>query len=188
MFVSSSIKVYCSAVCREITGTTRYLRRTQLDYRSLDPDVQYAVEVRLAMIAGGGYDQRSRQVTLKQLAEVIEWFGGLCALCGDFGADIDHIAGPSSDPSNLQLLCRSCHQMKTAARARAECRHPLQPSDALNWDWARWGELPLEDPDAIAAWREVVRRDFSKAGVPPAVERQRGAFQDRCEDIENHGR
>jgi 5-methylcytosine-specific restriction endonuclease McrA len=186
MLATSSIKVYCSAICREITGTTRYMRRTQLDGRSRDPDVHYAVQVRLAMIAGGGYDQYSRRLTPRQRAEVFERFGGRCAPCGDRGTEIDHIAGPSSDPSNLQLLCWSCHQAKTSAGfvpashdvildvfapilARADCRHPFQPSDALNWDRARWGVLPLEDPDAIAKWREVVRRDFHKGGEAPPV-------------------
>jgi hypothetical protein len=39
----------------------------------------------------------------------------VCVSCGAPGEEIDHIDGPSSDPGNLQLLCKDCHHAKTDA-------------------------------------------------------------------------
>ena len=42
-------------------------------------------------------------------------YKGRCAICGRPGSDIDHVLGSDNDISNLQLLCRECHNKKTVA-------------------------------------------------------------------------
>lgn len=50
-----------------------------------------------------------------------------CQKCGTFGHEVDHITpvsqGGTNDDANLQVLCATCHMVKTqteAAQARAQ--------------------------------------------------------------------
>jgi 5-methylcytosine-specific restriction protein A len=54
--------------------------------------------------------------------QVIKRDQGQCAWCGGAYAEVDHIVpvalgGPEHDPDNMQLLCRICHDAKSAAEA-----------------------------------------------------------------------
>ncbi len=67
-------------------------------------------------------------------AYVIERDGGRCQDCGAEGARqvahiVDRRAGGSDDPSNLRLLCDSCHSRETA-RETGFGRPPADPSSA----------------------------------------------------------
>ena len=63
-------------------------------------------------------------LTPKARAELVLKQGGLCAKCGEKprACEYDHIvelwAGGTSDPSNWQALCRSCHKGKSGEQAK----------------------------------------------------------------------
>jgi hypothetical protein len=58
-------------------------------------------------------------------AQVWQRNAGACRLCGQPGAEIDHIRDDSPDLDNLQLLCADCHHAKTAER--------MVPASAEQW-------------------------------------------------------
>jgi hypothetical protein len=68
---------------------------------------------------GRVYDKTARYLSDAQKAAIRERDHGRCVSCGKSGVEIDHIAGSSDDPSNLQLLCMDCHHAKTRANMRA---------------------------------------------------------------------
>ncbi len=105
--------LFCHDLCRQVAGTVRYLRAVYRDGRILEPDVNYAVSIRLAHLQSGGYDERSRRLPANVRVEVMTRDKGLCVKCGAPGVEIDHIEGPSGVLDNLQLLCTNCHRGKT---------------------------------------------------------------------------
>lgn len=106
--------LYCSTWCQEIAAHVRYLRRVFRDGRFQDPDVQLAIRTKNAFLLIGGYRSLGRHLTSQVRAQIRLRDGGLCQLCGKPGVEVDHIAGNSNDPANLQLLCLDCHHAKTA--------------------------------------------------------------------------
>ena len=106
-------RLYCSLACEQEAELVRYVRRCALDGRIEQADVQLAVQIRMAHIMAGGYDKKSRALSRETKVEVLQRSQGKCELCGKEGHDIDHIDGPSGDLSNLQFLCKDCHNQKT---------------------------------------------------------------------------
>lgn len=106
-------KLYCSLACEQEAELVRYVRRCVSDERIKQQDVQDAINNRLAHIMSGGYDKASRKLSPEIRENVLRRSKGKCALCGKDGDDIDHIDGASCDLSNLQLLCKDCHNQKT---------------------------------------------------------------------------
>lgn len=103
----------------------------------------------------GGYAETERTLPKIERDEVWRRFNGKCAECGAAGEEIDHIKDSSSDPRNLQLLCRRCHRLKTESSmvpaaddlivrvrqpilGRLTMEPPLQPSDSKEWDYRYW--------------------------------------------------
>ncbi|MFV2031538.1 MAG: HNH endonuclease, partial [Gammaproteobacteria bacterium] len=83
------------------------------DGRIDQPDVQEAIQIKLAHIANGGYDEKERHIPSELRTKVIEFYGVKCNSCGQPGTDIGHINEPNNELDNLQLLCRNCHNNKT---------------------------------------------------------------------------
>ena len=106
-------KLYCSLACEQEAELVRYVRRCLSDGRIEQKDVQVAIDIRLAHIMAGGYEKESRSLSREIRENVLRRSKGKCELCGKDGCDIDHIDGASSDLSNLQLLCKDCHNQKT---------------------------------------------------------------------------
>ncbi|WP_353649587.1 HNH endonuclease signature motif containing protein [Nakamurella sp. A5-74] len=80
--------------------------------------MQFAISTKLAFLLAGGYNENGRRLSA-DLRELIRSRDALkCVQCGEPGDEIDHILGDSNDPSNLQLLCVSCHRTKTAERMK----------------------------------------------------------------------
>lgn len=114
----------------QVASFVRYARRIVRDpIRSVDPDVKEAIQVRQAILIGGGYPERARHLTDEQRAAIIERDDGKCVRCGEPANQIDHIAGSSNDPSNLQLLCFRCHNAKT--------RQAFVPASPEQITWAK---------------------------------------------------
>lgn len=105
--------LFCSLLCQDTANTIRYWRKTSRNGKfEADPDVRYAISIRLAHMLAGGYNSEARRIPLDVRALVIER-DRVCVKCGSPGEEIDHIDGDSSDPDNLQLLCKNCHHAKT---------------------------------------------------------------------------
>jgi HNH endonuclease len=165
---------YCKAVAEFVRNSRKWIREPA---RQSDPQHLYALQVRLAMLnsahlgRGSVYDEKARRLSPAQKAAIRERDGDTCVLCGQPGAEIDHIEGSSDDPANLQLLCRDCHHAKTgesikpitgaADRSalaafhaelgrRVDAPEPLRACDneqAWSTAWRRWPDLP---PGALA--------------------------------------
>ncbi len=106
-------RLYCSIACEQEAELVRYMRRCKADGRIEQEDVQIAIQTRFAHIAAGGYDKKARKLSAQQRSAVVSQSEGLCVRCGKPGVEVDHIAGPSDAPANLQLLCKECHERKT---------------------------------------------------------------------------
>jgi 5-methylcytosine-specific restriction endonuclease McrA len=95
-------------------NTVRYWRKTSRNGQfQADPEVRYAISIRLAHMLAGGYNSDARRFPLDVRALAIER-DRVCVQCGGPGEEIDHIEGDSSNPGNLHLLCKTCHHAKTA--------------------------------------------------------------------------
>ena len=105
--------LYCGEWCGQTAKHIRYWRRIVQDGRINDPDVQLALQTRLAFVFAGGYPDRARRLTLAIRRQVLERDHHQCQSCGAPGEEIDHLHDSSADLDNLQLLCRPCHQVKT---------------------------------------------------------------------------
>src|SRR5438045_4023628 len=71
-------KLYCSELCRQEAKFIRYARSCRSDGRDLQPDVRDAIQIRLALILGGGYPEQARQLPDSIRQAVIERDGGRC--------------------------------------------------------------------------------------------------------------
>ncbi|WP_436533235.1 HNH endonuclease [Actinoplanes sp. HUAS TT8] len=108
--------LFCSELCSQTAETVRYWRRVTRDGRIEEPDVRLVLNTKIAHLLSGGYAKRARQLSDGLRAEVWRRDQRRCRICGEPGAEIDHIAGDSSALDNLQLLCVACHHRKTGAR------------------------------------------------------------------------
>jgi hypothetical protein len=61
--------LFCSEVCSQTAKLVRYARRKVLDGTVDRPDIAEAIQIRLALILGGGYPAKARTIPT--------WFGGL---------------------------------------------------------------------------------------------------------------
>ncbi|HYX72751.1 MAG TPA: HNH endonuclease, partial [Nitrososphaera sp.] len=116
--VSGPATLYCSPRCHQDAKLVRYVRACMKDGRIKDPLVREVIQKRLAFAYSekGYYDEKARHLSPSIRRKVIERDKGLCKECQAIGGEIDHIDGDSDDMSNLQLLCRDCHNQKTKAR------------------------------------------------------------------------
>jgi hypothetical protein len=168
-------RVYCSDLCSQVAIFVRYFQRVRNDGRWGHLEVQEAMSMQLAHIAGGGYDKSGRVLSAEVRDQILTRDRGLCRKCGQPGTEIDHIAGSSGDLENLQLLCRDCHREKTqstmvpaspdvvasvyhAIQERALEIPNRQPCDLADWNYRWWvrdeGEVSGE---LRATWEEWLR-------------------------------
>ncbi len=164
-------KLFCSEKCQQTAKTVRYGRATLLDGRyHQDPLVRQAIDMRIAHILGGGYPEKARHLSPEQREAIFTRDDRRCRLCGAPATDIDHIAGSSSDPENLQALCKPCNMAKARAnfrsatpeeaaegnaiRARITAERPVRLcDDEKKWD-ELWREIASEQRKFASTWTE----------------------------------
>ncbi|MGO8673250.1 MAG: HNH endonuclease [Capsulimonadaceae bacterium] len=110
--------MYCSAnnsYCRQFASLVRRFREI-VDEDNPDDDELVSLSIKLDYIYSGyGYPTRDRYVSDKLRKEIFTRDNQTCKLCGKPATEIDHIRGNSSDPSNLQAVCRNCNINKRPA-------------------------------------------------------------------------
>ena len=166
--------LFCCDLCRDEAAFVRYFRRCIKDGRFEQPDVQEALQIRFAIILGGGYSRRDRQLSDGLRQAVFSRDLGRCQSCGAKGTVFDHIQGSANELQNLQLLCTKCHNEKTKAgftpispethleawakrealNSRILARRPIRLSDDPAWD-KLWGSL-------LATRRNVIKQNAKK--------------------------
>ena len=148
--------LFCSTWCSEIAIAVRYQRGVFRDDRGSDPLVQRAVSVKNAFLLAGGYQALGRELDKSIRIAVKVRDDGKCQKCGGPGRDIDHISDNSSELSNLQLLCASCHNVKTA-----QSLVPASPAQKLQLLALQLARVVPEVPALLAddqhEWRHIWR-------------------------------
>lgn len=114
--------LFCREKCQQTAEIVRYGRATLRDGRyQRDPLVRRAIATRIALILGGGYPKKARALSRERREAIFARDGWRCRLCGAPATEIDHIAGSSPDPENLQAICASCNYTRlpqTSVRPR----------------------------------------------------------------------
>jgi hypothetical protein len=168
VLIQGGRNLFCTELCRQAAKAVRYARGVLADGRFEPLDVQEAVAVKIALVAGGGYDERGRRLTDDVRVGVEQRSSGLCVECGAPGNEIDHIYGSSASPKNLQLLCRPCHLGKTS-----QSLHPA-PEEMVGLVhrpiWERIGRLDPHQPS------EHTRLGLAQLGV-------NGPWQGACQSL-----
>jgi hypothetical protein len=99
----------CGDFCQQMANTIRYARRVTEDGRIERIAVQEGIGKKLFLLSGGGYPQSQRRLSMPVRQAVFERDNWKCTLCGKKATQIDHIAGSSSDMSNLRAACADCN-------------------------------------------------------------------------------
>lgn len=160
---------YCSAYCKSYAKDIRYLRRKIKTGDIARPDIQEAVHLRLAHLVAGGYDSDARRLSPEVRAEVLSFDGGRCQSCKSAPAtEVDHIAGPSEDRTNLQGLCAPCHHAKTA-----QSFQPMTEADKVVRD--EFFSFVFDDEPHVDAydeehWDKELRLQYSRLARELAAE------------------
>ena len=163
--------LFCSEICKQRADTVRYGRRVNRDGRIRDPLVAEALRTKMAFaVTDGGYPSTLRELDLDTRNAVVERDGGRCVLCGQPGIEIDHIAGSSSELSNLQLLCHDCHMAKTQENFR-----PIEPGSQADKIWSELmarinSPEPMHECDNEVTWPSRWRQIAAeRRSAPPSV-------------------
>jgi 5-methylcytosine-specific restriction endonuclease McrA len=157
-------RTFCSERCRQYTKDVRYFRRCIAEGRFRHPDVQAALQTRLAHLVVGGYAEAARRLPAAVRTEVLAANGGKCCRCDLAPAtEVDHINGPSADRRNLQGLCGPCHDAKTQTSYRPMEVEQLQLRDAFIKRVE--ANPPLRACDDAEAWKsgKAQRREAARA-------------------------
>lgn len=177
--------LYCSTRCRQSAGLVRYVRGARADGRWDQADVREAIQMRLAMVLGGGYPESMRRVPAATRRAVFDRAAGHCEDCGrvlDFDgssgdpgatATIQHVAGNSNELDNLKAFCRRCNNADAQAKfvpvapdspealAAAELKarwlavRPSRPCDDHQSWDSTWKRLASEAKEEIRAQEDL---------------------------------
>jgi ferredoxin len=157
MVLERYARLYCSELCRQALKLIHYGRAVVADGRiQRDPAIEEAIQMRIAQILGGGYDERIRRVTPALRAQVFERDGGKCVLCGAPATQIDHIAGDANTLENLRSACGLCNLGMAQARLVPAC--PSQAATAERLVERIFAPVPLFLRDDETAWAATYSR------------------------------
>lgn len=149
--------LFCGEKCKQTAKAVRYARATLRDGRyKRDPLVREAVEQKSAHVLGGGYPEKSRSLSDEQREAIFKRDNRRCRLGGAPATEIDHIAGSSSDPENLQALCKPCNMAKARAHFRSATPEEAAEGNAI---WARIrATQPVRLCDDEKQWNELQKK------------------------------
>ncbi|MDA8312281.1 MAG: hypothetical protein M0Z46_17075 [Actinomycetota bacterium] len=167
--VTVASPLYCSPGCRQAAELVRYVRSATADGRITQADVREAIQMRLAMVLGGGYPESERRVAAALRWAVFERAEGKCEECGrvldfdgssgdpDAVATIQHKAGNSNDMEDLAAFCRRCNTAD--AQAKFVPVQPGSPEALLAQELrVRWSApSPLRVCDDHETWGSLWR-------------------------------
>lgn len=120
--------LFCSEFCQQAAALVRYIRGARRDGRDQLPHVRETIQMRKAMVLGGGYPEWVRTVTAAIRTEVFLRADGQCEACGrafdmstpptdaDLIPTIQHVEGNFSDLDNLKAFCRRCNMADAQSR------------------------------------------------------------------------
>lgn len=146
-------KLFCSERCKQTAKAVRYARASRRDGRSeRDPEVIRAILMKIR-----GYPAKERALSPAQREAIFVRDNRMCQICGATATDIDHIAGSSSNPENLQALCKPCNMAKAEANLRPATAEKAAESDAI------WTRIRAKQPSRLCddenkwdeLWREI---------------------------------
>lgn len=102
---------FCSLACKSQACVVRVFRASFATYGrdSLPEDVTQALRIKMAHALSGGYDSVARDLPRAACEAIMKRDSGRCVQCHSPGTVIDHIDGDSPHPTNLRLLCHTCH-------------------------------------------------------------------------------
>lgn len=109
--------LYCSDACQDIAGSVRYARKKIDECAPWDAALLmgFGQKIYQWVSTGHPYDARTRTLTEESRQAIFERDGRVCVLCGEPATQIDHIAGSSPDPKNLQAICANCNRDRMLA-------------------------------------------------------------------------
>src|SRR5262249_42347547 len=148
---SDPVALFCSEYCEQEAKYVRYARAVLRDGRSRQPDVRDALEIREALLLGGGYPARARTVPRALREAVFARDGRRCHVCGGPADEIDHLRGAvdgdPNHPDNLRAVCGPCNRR----RARDHFVTVTRESDPEEWarcqaTWAAWARRIAAEP------------------------------------------
>jgi len=169
-------KLYCSKLCGDTAITVRYARRTIADGRYNDSLVKMAIDVRIAAILSGGYPTQERKISPEVRAAIFERDNHLCKVCGAPATEIDHIKGSSSDPINLQAICKPCNMSKAMATSKPATPEQRAIADAIR-DRIN-AEKPIRICDDEKDWDTQWRKIASERRLSAQIEDEEEDFYD----------
>jgi 5-methylcytosine-specific restriction endonuclease McrA len=170
--VNISSPLFCSSQCRDAAKLVRYVRAKRADGTYKRADIAEAIQMKLAMVLGGGYRERELTVSPEIRKSVLEEARGMCQQCGrrfnlkdpDAVPTIQHLHGDSNDLSNLKAFCRRCNMSDAQSRFRVVVPGSPQAEMAadLRRRWSSPEPIRLCDDHLTwnARWREL--RSHSK--------------------------
>ena len=104
---------FCSSHCRKQAEDVRYVRRAIREGRNADPKTMLVLYSNKIPFLAWDLAYTRPRIADDRRRLVLSQNGGLCVNCNERQAtEVDHIKGGSTDLSNLQGLCRLCHELK----------------------------------------------------------------------------
>jgi hypothetical protein len=159
-------KLFCSEKCQQTAKAVRYGRATLGDGRyERDPLVREALEQKIAHSLGGGYPEKARKLSPGQREAIFTRDNRRCRLCGAPATEIDHIAGSSPDPENLQALCKPCNMAKARDNFRSATPEEAAEGNAI------WARIRAPEPIRLCddekqwdkLWKEIAAEQRKRA-------------------------
>ncbi len=154
--------LFCSEKCQQVAKAVRYGRSHTRDGRyESDPTVREALDIKIVTALGGGYPEKERRLTPEQREYIFTRDGWICQICKVAPAtEVDHIDGSSSDPDNLQAVCRTCNLAKAKSSPTPASIATIMEAHAI-FDRIR-SEQPVVACDNERVWDKLRRKISSE--------------------------